>query len=173
MSADWRIRLARPDDAQAFHDVEADAGGLLEQHPSLAQITLPSPRSSQEYAAMIDKGHSLAAVSEDAVIGFVATRPFGRELHIHELSVRRSFQRRGIGATLLGALAIDAHNAGFAALTLNTFRDIPWNAPFYARQGFEIIGDIEAHPRLAHALEKAVAARLPRENRCAMIRFLG
>ena len=42
----------------------------------------------------------------------------------------------GIGAGLVRAAQIDARNTGIKALTLTTFRDVAWNAPFYARLGF-------------------------------------
>ena len=79
---------------------------------------------------------------------------------------------QGIGGVLLRAIAIDAGNNGFQAITLTTFSDVPWNAPFYARHGFETIADLEAHPRLAADIEQEVGHGLPRERRCAMIKFL-
>jgi len=32
---------------------------------------------------------------------------------------------------------------GLPALTLTTFAQVPWNAPYYARCGFRILGDAE------------------------------
>lgn len=171
-SLEWSLRLAQPDDAQAFHDVENDAAQLLTNEPSLAGIPVPPSRSAEEYRAMIRQRHSLTAVSDGRVIGFAATRRAGREVHLHELSVATAFQRHRIGATLLGALKIDCRNAGVRAITLHTYRDIPWNAPFYERHGFVIIEDLEAYPRLAAGQEAAVEFGLPRERRCAMIHFL-
>ena len=88
------------------------------------------------------------------------------------MSVATAFQRKGIGATLLRALKIDAHNAGAQAITLHTYRDIAWNAPFYASHGWVIIDDLTAHPRLKAGQDAAVAFGMPRERRCAMICFL-
>lgn len=121
---------------------------------------------------MIRAGHSLSATVNEAVVGFAASRAYGRELHLHEMSVARAFQGRRIGTTLLKALQIDARNSGLRAITLNTFRDVPWNAPFYARHGFVIVEDLDAHPRLAESLVRAEAVGLPVERRCAMINFL-
>ena len=170
--SDWSLRLARPWDAGAMTQVETDAARLFASEPSLAGITMPPARPPEAYAALIAERHCLVAVADTKVIGLAACRPCGRELHLHELSVASAYQGRGVGTRLLHAVAVDARNAGFRAVTLNTFRDIAWNAPFYARHGFVEIGDIAAHPRLQAALEAAVAAGLPRERRCAMIRFL-
>jgi len=169
---DFTIRLARPEDAEAFHTVEEDAADLLRQEPSLQDITIPPSSDADEYRSMIRAGHSLAALVNDTIVGFAAARAYGRELHLHEMSVAIAHQGKRIGATLLKALQIDARNAGLQAITLNTFRDIPWNAPFYARHGFVIVEDIEAHPRLADSLERAAAAGLPVDRRCSMICFL-
>ena len=168
----WSLRLARAEDAEAFFEVEEDASELLKNEPSLAGIPVPPSRDAQTYRDMIKQRHCLVAHDDEQIIGIAAARPIGRELHRHELSVARQHQRRGIGAVLLNAVKIDARNAGIRAVTLHTYRDIPWNAPFYLRHGFAIVDDIASHPRLAAGLEAAVDFGLPRERRCAMIHFL-
>ena len=169
---EFSIRLAQPSDAEGFHEVEEDAARLLAEEPSLSGIPVPPSRSAEEYRAMIAQRHCLTAVSGERIVGFAATRRHARELHLHELSVAMAFQQMRIGSTLLGALKIDARNSGIRAITLHTYRDIAWNAPFYARHGFEIIKDLDAYPRLAAGQEAAVEFGIPRERRCAMIAFL-
>ena len=168
-SLDWSLRLAHPEDAAQFAEVEEDAARLFLSEPSMAGIAMPPSRSAEQYRAIIALRQSLCATCDGEVVGFAAARPAGRELHLHELSVAIAFQRRGIGATLLRALKIDARNAGFQAITFHTFRDIAWQAPFYARHGFAEVENLEDHPRLVAGLEAAVEAGLPRERRCAMI----
>lgn len=169
---EFSIRLARPDDADAFHRVEEDAATLLLEEPSLEGIPIPASQSSEHYRAVIARGNCLVATIEEVVVGFAAAFRIGRELHLHELSVARKHQGLGIGATLLRALAIDARNCGLSAITLDTYRDIPWHGPFYARHGFIQIENLEDRPHLSRSLEAAVAAGMPRERRCAMIKFL-
>ena len=169
---EWSLRLARKSDAQAFHDVEEDAAGLLRSEPLLENIPIPPSTSAEHHAKTIAKGRSLTAAIGEQVIGFAAAAPVGRELHLNELSVLRAHQQRGIGATLLGALKIDARNSGFRAITLSTFREVPWNAPFYARHGFVEVVNLEEHPHLAESLAGAVELGIPAETRCAMIHFL-
>ena len=168
----FSIRLARPEDAEAFHMVEEDAASLLREEPSLEGIPVPPSESATHYRKMIAKGHCLTALEGEDVVGFAAAGRIGRELHLGELSVRRASQGKGIGATLLRALAIDARNSGIRAITLNTYRDIPWNGPFYARHGFIEVENFEGRDHLAESLEAAAALGLPRERRCAMIKFL-
>lgn len=88
------------------------------------------------------------------------------------MDVQPDFQKRGIGAGLVRACLIDARNSGFQAVTLTTFKDVPWNAPFYARLDFEEVTALDAHPRLAGELANEADNGLPIERRCAMICFL-
>ena len=44
--------------------------------------------------------------------------------------------RRGLGTALLQAACDWAMAEGLPAITLTTFRDVPWNAAFYRRHGF-------------------------------------
>lgn len=170
---EFSIRLARADDADAFHRIEEDAATLLHKEPSLEGIPVPASQSAERYRGTIARGNCLAATIDGEVVGFAAAGRIGRELHLHELSVARKHQRRGIGGTLLRALAIDARNCGLSAITLDTYRDVPWNGPFYARHGFVEIENFEDRPHLSRSLAAAGDAGLPRNRRCAMIKFLG
>jgi GNAT superfamily N-acetyltransferase len=88
------------------------------------------------------------------------------------MDVHPAFQRCGIGSGLVRAAQIDARNTGLKALTLTTFRDLEWNAPFYGRLGFEEVTAIDAHLRLAGELANEVDDGLPADRRSAMICFL-
>jgi len=52
------------------------------------------------------------------------------------------------------------------ALTLTTFRNVPWNAPFYARLGFEKMTTLT--PELRRKREEETAHGFAYETRCAM-----
>ncbi len=166
---DWSLRLARAGDAAAMPAIENAAAIAFASEPS---INPARTRSEADYSRLIRKGHSLVAHVGEAMAGFLVAEPFRRELHIWEMDVAPAFQRRGIGAGLMRAAQIDARNTGFKALTLTTFRDLAWNAPFYARLGFEEVTALDAHLRLAGELANEVDDGLPADRRCAMICFL-
>ncbi|RZV31242.1 MAG: N-acetyltransferase [Sphingomonadaceae bacterium] len=170
--SDWSLRLARPDDALAWPAIERAAGEMFRDDPGLSEIDFDKSRDASDLRGLIRKGHCLAAHLGERPIGFLATEPFRRELHIWEVSVHPDGQRKGIGAGLIRACMVDARNSGFVALTLTTFRDIEWNGPFYQRLGFEEVTALDAHPRLASELALEADNGLPAERRCAMIRFL-
>lgn len=152
--------------------IERAAAAAFAAEPSLAGLDFSRTRSEADFARLIRKGHCLVAHVGEALAGFIVAERFSRELHIWEMDVAPQFQRRGIGAGLVRAAQIDARNTGIAALTLTTFRDVAWNAPFYARLGFEEVTALDAHPRLAGELANEVDDGLPADRRCAMICFL-
>ena len=152
--------------------IERAAAELFRGDPDLAGIDFNETWQADELRRLIRKGHCLAAHLGDRPIGFLASQPFGRELHIWEMSVHPDGQRRGIGKGLIRACLIDAANCGFKAVTLTTFRDLPWNGPFYRALGFEEVTALDAHPRLAGELANEIDDGLPADRRCAMIQFL-
>src|SRR5262249_34656732 len=66
-----------------------------------------------------------------------------------------------------------ASDAALTALTLTTFRDVPWNAPWYEARGFRVLDDDELTPGLrqrraaedALGLEAALRVVMRREPR--------
>lgn len=169
---DWSLRLARAEDAECLPPIERAAARLFASDPGLGNIDPDDVLTVDQHRNFISKGHCLVAAMGGRIVGFLSTQPFRRELHIWELSVHPDAQRLGIGAGLMRGCMIDARNAGFSALTLTTFRDISWNAPFYGRLGFAEIEDFAVHARLAATLEHEAEQGLPMERRCAMICFL-
>lgn len=102
----------------------------------------------------------------DLVAYLAATRK-GDRLHIHQFDVTLSLQGRGIGRRLLNYVIAWARDEGLSALSLTTFRAIPWNGPFYRSCGFVdwtagLPADIEAElaKEAAHGLEDRCAMRL-------------
>lgn len=169
---DWSLRLAKLEDAQNMPAIERAAATLFKNVEGLEALDPEDICAIDDLKRFIRKGHSLVAHVGDAMAGFLVNEPFRRELHIWEMDLHPDFQSRGIGAGLVRACLIDARNSGFQSVTLTTFRDVPWNAPFYARLGFEEVTALDAHPRLAGELALEADNGLPAERRCAMIHFL-
>jgi GNAT superfamily N-acetyltransferase len=72
------------------------------------------------------------------VIGFAITREVDRTLYLQEIDILPNHGQRGLGKALVETIQTWAANSGYAAMSLSTFRDLPWNAPFYAKLGFRI-----------------------------------
>lgn len=77
------------------------------------------------------------ALFKDVPVGFAhveVIEPLGA--HLNEIDVHPDHGRRGIGTRLVTAVCNWAALAGYAFVTLTTFRDVRWNKLFYAKLGF-------------------------------------
>jgi GNAT superfamily N-acetyltransferase len=59
--------------------------------------------------------------------------------HVEQVSVHPAHARRRLGSALLETAAAWAAENRLEAVTLTTFTEVPWNAPYYARLGFRVV----------------------------------
>lgn len=107
--------------------------------------------------AQADSRLWVAVDKNDVPVGFVYARRIEDHLYIQELDVLRAYQRRGIGGRLIDAVCGAAKGGGLAAVTLSTFADVPWNAPYYERLGFRALRQSSLTPGM-RTIEKEEAA---------------
>jgi GNAT superfamily N-acetyltransferase len=69
-------------------------------------------------------------------VGFAHVIELDNFAHLEQLSVLPSAGRRGHGRALVEAAKREVLHRELHRMTLRTFADIPWNAPFYATCGF-------------------------------------
>lgn len=163
-----RVRAATPDDAARMPAVERSASGLFRDAPGLAWIADDSVLSPEQHLQFIASGTSWLAEAEPGqCLGFLCAQAFDDELHIWELAVRADHQRQGIGKQLVRQAYAYAAKHGLAGLTLTTFHDVPWNAPWYAKLGFQAILTLPGS-RLESVLALEGRIGLPVERRTAM-----
>ncbi|WP_342381891.1 GNAT family N-acetyltransferase [Myxococcus stipitatus] len=169
MDSNVSIHRATREDAALFPDIERASGALFRQLEALAWIADDDVMAEAAHLPLIDAG--AVWVARDAkvgVVGFLSAQRAGRVLHVWQMAVSPSHQRRGLGRALLRAAAVFARDAGLEAVTLTTFLEVPWNEPFYVGLGFTRIPDDALDDRLREVLAKEARAGLPRERRCAL-----
>jgi ribosomal protein S18 acetylase RimI-like enzyme len=88
--------------------------------------------------------------------------------HLEELDVHPDHGRRGLGTRLVREVCAWAAARGHHAVTLTTFRDVPWNMPFYERLGFEEIPMSELTPGLRAVVDDETRRGLDPVRRVAM-----
>lgn len=161
----YAIRPATPADLPFLPAIERAAAGLFRGTAFAALADAPLA------ATAIDLAYEqvwVVTAPDGALVGFALAQPLDGGVHLHELDVHPDHARRGLGARLIGAVAAHAAETDARAVTLLTFRDIPWNAPYYARLGFVPLAD-EALPSGLRAMREAEgAAGLPVAARLAM-----
>ncbi|WP_234022806.1 GNAT family N-acetyltransferase [Sorangium cellulosum] len=101
-------------------------------------------------------------------IAFLGAEAAGHELHLREFDVELEHQGQGLGRRLLSHVIAWARTAKFQALTLTTFRTVPWNGPFYAAMGFRELSPAEMSSRLVTILKNEAYHGLDPAQRCAM-----
>ncbi|HEY8004545.1 MAG TPA: GNAT family N-acetyltransferase [Phenylobacterium sp.] len=135
---------------------------------SQAAVATDNVTPATFYAPLIPQGRVWVASDDGRLIGFAACEAFQDALHLWELAVRLDAQKQGAGRALVEAVVTDAAGRGLPAVTLTTFRDIAFNAPFYARLGFAEIPEGQLNPRLASVCAHEAELGLDVANRCAM-----
>lgn len=101
-------------------------------------------------------------------VGFAVASVHGRRIHLEELDVLPEHGRKGVGSALVRAVEDYALNTDCTEITLTTFGDVPWNAPFYASIGFEVIPEPELDAQLLRRLSDETELGLDRSRRVAM-----
>jgi 4-diphosphocytidyl-2-C-methyl-D-erythritol kinase len=145
----FRIERAQLAQVGALRDIERAAQELFRGHPAWPSYAA-APMDVQSLAAAIGAGQVWVALDESGgPVGFVGVAIEDGEAGIAEIDVLPSSGRRGIGAALLEHACTWAAESGYPSMVLGTLIDVPWNAPFYARHGFETIDPASYTPALA------------------------
>lgn len=134
---------------------------------------LPAGDDVLEHAVLsqaCSAGVLIVVVCGDDLAGASIALPDGDDLHLLQLAVHPEHGRRGLGRALLAATAQQAA-AHWRAITLTTFADLPFNAPFYQRFGFEFLNESEASTVVKDALKAERAQGMT--QRVAMTLMLG
>ena len=59
-----------------------------------------------------------------------------QSLHIDQVTVHPDASRRGLGALMIESVSADPRSKERGLITLTSFANVPWNAPYYERIGF-------------------------------------
>ncbi len=162
------IRLAMPEDAPLLPNIERSAGLLFRQIPGLEWIAEDHVMTVDQHLTAIAAQSAWVACEGEAPVGFLSAEGMIDILHICEVSVLASVMGKSIGRLLIEAAIGAARTSGLSALTLTTFRDVPWNEPYYQRLGFETLAAHDLDQRLVAILTDEISAGLPGDRRCAM-----
>jgi len=164
------IRTSTEADYDLLPELEARSDKSFSHLPGFADL-IGQPGITEGLGPHTRPGTELFMAETDAPIGFVYAYDLDDCCFVGQISVVPEAQGAGAGTGLLDALWHNARARGRRGITLTTFADIPWNAPFYARRGFHELEPAEMGPALAACFEKDVADWSRYGRRCAMGRF--
>lgn len=129
-----KVRIAQKSELSKLPLIEKSADSLFEE----AEIkNLPPVASLEEL-----KNSDCIIVIGNPPKGFIRIDAVDNNAHIEQLSVDRNFMGKGLGGTLLEAAVDWARVNDYSSITLITFKNIPWNGPFYKKHGFDELTNI-------------------------------
>jgi GNAT superfamily N-acetyltransferase len=171
MTSSYTITPARAIDLPWIAGIELCAARLLSGHaPESVLREVTSLVELREAQAL---GHLWVALGDDGPVGFAHVKMLETDrAHLDELDVHPDHGRRGLGRGLVRTVCDWAAAEGLGAVTLSTFREVPFNRPFYASLGFEEILPHDVTPALAAVREHERVRGLDLERRLLMLRPL-
>lgn len=170
------IRAARVADVPALREIERAAGESF-RAIGLDVVADDDPPPAAVLAAYVASGRAWVAQRSAGgtgdggpLLGYLIADLVDGCAHVEQVSVLPSQRGRRIGEGLVEHLAGWARDRGLPALTLTTYRDVPWNGPYWARLGFREL--IAPGPELRAIREHEAARGLDVWPRLAMRREL-
>lgn len=136
------IRLAQDADLPLLAAIEDAGDRLFAQR--FGALDWPPAASGEERAA--EPGILLVAVDgDDTVVGFSHVLDLDGHWYLEQIGVDPAHGRQGIGGDLLEATHTELVWRGGREVTLITYADVPWNAPFYASHGYRVLDPLPEH----------------------------
>ena len=169
----YRIRLARPDEVLRLREIEDEAGtifsglGLIDEE---LDVSFPV----DDLTRLVGMRQVWAGCwQDDLPVGMVIASVREGAVYVEEMDVLPEYGGRGLGARLLACVCAWARTQGRPAVTLSTFRDVPWNGPFYRKHDFRDLRPTEWTPGMRAIRQKEAQHGLCVEARVFMRRELG
>lgn len=161
------IRPPNADEIGRLQEIEVAAGR------SFIDVGLPEVASDEPLpAATLDAfrlaGRAWVVDVDGTVAAYVVVDVIDGHAHIEQVSTDPAFRGERLGRRLLDHVAGWARERGDREVTLTTFRDVPWNAPYYEACGYRILADAERGPELVVLMEQEAAHGLDPARRVAM-----
>lgn len=168
----YQIRDARAYDVPKLQQIELDAARRYGDF-SETRFCMDLPaRDEAEHKQARENGFAFVVEVSETPVGFILVVPKDARAHILEIAVTRLEQGRGYGCEMIAIAEAWATAAGFREMTLTTFLDVPWNAPFYAKIGYEIFEVGHDRPELTEVIAQERRLELHKAKRVAMFKKL-
>ena len=142
------IRLALQRELPELQAIEQDAGELF-RPLGMVRVADDEPPATEALEEFRLAGRAWVHTGDgDHPLAYLLGEPLDGALHIEQVTVHPTASRRGLGRQLIDHAEEFALTSQLTALTLTTFTDVPWNAPYYERIGFRPLSEDELTPGL-------------------------
>jgi GNAT superfamily N-acetyltransferase len=167
MRPTYRILPASEQHLQFLPVIELAAASLLVGYAP--ESVLNETTSVRHFRRAAAGGRLWVAVTDHLPVGFVHVEllPSGAP-HLEEIDVHPRHGRQGIGRRLVATACDWVARQGYSAISLTTFRDVPFNMKFYASCGFHEVPETELEPELAAIVQSEAERGLAPQRRVVM-----
>jgi GNAT superfamily N-acetyltransferase len=169
LESGYQIRFARVEEIPLLSHIEQSASSLFLDTPYSFLINadpLPLDYVQQQFQS----GRVWVAVDcYETVVGYAIACEVDDTLYLHQIDVVPKHGRKGIGSALVDTICDWAKQHGYHIVSLSTFQDIPWNAPFYSKLGFRPVDESELTKGFQQIRLKEFEAGLPILERVIML----
>jgi predicted N-acetyltransferase YhbS len=168
LNSNYKIRSARVEELPLLSQIEDSAAALFLDTP-YAFLVNDEPLSLDFVQQQFHAGQVWVAVDcHEIVVGYAIAREVDNTLYLQQIDVAPEHGRRGIGSALVTTVCDWAKQQSYGIVSLSTFRDLPWNAPFYSKLGFRVLDEAELTTGFQQIRIKELAAGLPISRRVVM-----
>ncbi|MFJ9038151.1 GNAT family N-acetyltransferase [Streptomyces sp. NPDC102406] len=166
------LRSATAAELPRLQEIEVAAGAAF-RPLGMDAVADDEPPALAELERYRRAGNAWIAAADDGpVLAYLIGRVVDRAFHIEQVTVDPAAARRGVGRALIARAADRARDLGLSGLTLTTFAEVPWNAPYYERLGFSRLADTALTPGLREIRAAEAESGLDRWPRVCMRREL-
>ncbi|SDF65048.1 N-acetylglutamate synthase, GNAT family [Blastococcus fimeti] len=152
------VRPAREDDLPLLREIERAAGRPFAEL-GMQLVADDEPPSVEELRRYADAGRAWVRTDEaGGPVAYLLADVVDGYAHLEQVSVHPAAAGHGHGRVLVEHLLTWARERDLPAVTLTTYRDVPWNGPYYRRLGFRPVAPAELTPGL-RAIRREEAER--------------
>jgi len=170
--AGYRTGAALAEHVSAIPALERAAASLFDGH-GIPPAVLAQTSEIAALERARQEGRLFTAVDDSGrLVGYAFAGRLAGAAHLEEIDVHPDHGRRGIGRALVECVERWGRAQKLRALTLTTYRDIPWNRPYYEKLGFRVLSQHEIEPALAARVEHEAGEGLDPALRVCMQRLL-
>jgi GNAT superfamily N-acetyltransferase len=156
-------------DLQRLVDVEVEAGQVF-RTVGMTKVAEDVPQISDLREAAEAERLWVTEVGSE-VAGYISAEVLDGNAHVAQVSVAPAYAGRALGRVMIEFLEEWGRAAGRPATTLTTFRDVPWNGPYYLRLGYRVLRNEDIGPELVRTMaHEASLPGIEASLRCAMVK---
>jgi GNAT superfamily N-acetyltransferase len=166
------IREAKQEDLPRLRKIERRAGELFREL-GMEAVADDEPPTISDLLPYLRDGRAWVATNDrDVPVAYLLLEVVDDGGHIEQVSVDPIHSRLGLGRVLIERAAAWARQHALTSLTLTTFAEVPWNAPYYETLGFRRLSKREMTPSLDNIRRREAANGLTAWPRVCMRRDL-